>query len=121
MDRTELITITTIMLFAAFLLGWLTSWLIQRLTRVSQGDIGEMERLAQALHEAEEARDAAALALEELEDKTKSRHLQAEAELRATMEALRDSRAEIEDLRSYIDKQLARAKTQAPLPETDRP
>ena len=37
---------------AAFALGWFAYWLLHRFTRVSGGDVAEMDNLAQALHEA---------------------------------------------------------------------
>ncbi len=59
MNRTELILATAIILFVAFALGWFASWLVNRFTRVTRADIGELDRMAQALHEAEETRDQA--------------------------------------------------------------
>ena len=48
MDRTEFIVATAAVLFVAFLLGWFSSWLIHRLTRASEADIGEyIERMNQ--------------------------------------------------------------------------
>jgi len=59
MNRTEFVFATAIILFVAFCLGWFASWVIHRLTRVTRADMGELEQMAQALHEAEEARDEA--------------------------------------------------------------
>ena len=59
MNRTEFIIATAIILFVAFSLGWFANWLLGRFTRVSQSDIGELDRMAQSLHEAEETRDQA--------------------------------------------------------------
>ena len=57
MNRTEFIIATAIILLLAFAMGWFTYWLLHRFTRVAGGDMGEMDRLAQSLHEAEEMRD----------------------------------------------------------------
>ena len=43
MNRTEFVTITTIILFGVFVLGWFASWLIHRLTRSSAADLGELD------------------------------------------------------------------------------
>lgn len=110
MDRNQFIIATAVILFAAFVLGWFASWLIHRLTRVTRADIGELERLAQALHDAEEARDEAIIDLETREGELKSKLVQAQAEARSSMDALRDKRAEVEELREYIEQQLSRMK-----------
>lgn len=67
MNRNEFIIATAIILFAAFILGWFASWLIHRLSRVTRADMGELESMAQQLHDAEEARDKAVTELEERE------------------------------------------------------
>ena len=67
MNRTEFIVATAIILFAAFMLGWFASWLIHRLSRVTRAEMGELESMAQQLHEAEETRDRAISELEERE------------------------------------------------------
>lgn len=97
MNRTEFIAATAIILFATFLLGWLASWLIHRLARVTRTEMGELERMARQLHETEEARDLAASQLEGRE-----------AELIAARGELSESRTEIEELRDYIDRKLGR-------------
>ena len=108
MNRTEFITVTAIILFTAFVLGWFFSWLVHRLTRPTRADMGELDRMAQQLHEAEDARDQAISRLEEREAELRTKLMGAEAELRAAMEGLRDSRSEIEELREYIEVKLAR-------------
>ncbi|TQS71418.1 hypothetical protein ERN12_10315 [Rhodobacteraceae bacterium] len=102
MDRTEFILATAFILFLAFCLGWFASWLIHRLTRVSQADMGELERMAQALHEAEEARDEALDQVERRETETTNQLHQAESELRAAMDGLREARREAEELRAKL-------------------
>lgn len=108
MNRTEFIIATAIILFAAFMLGWFASWLIHRLSRVSRADMGELESMAQQLHEAEEARDRAVDELETREADLVAGLSTAEAELRAAQGQLRESQAEIEELRDYIDRKLGR-------------
>ena len=59
MNRTEFIIATAIILFVAFILGWFSHWLVNRFMRVAQAEIGELDKMAQQLHEAEEQRDSA--------------------------------------------------------------
>ena len=51
-NRTEFIIATAVILFVAFTLGWFASWLVNRFTRVTTSEIGELDKMAQALHEA---------------------------------------------------------------------
>ena len=104
MNRTEFIITTAIILFVAFMLGWFASWLVHRLTRVTQTEMGELDQMAQSLHEAEETRDQALAWIEAREAELTSRLHQTEAELRAAMEGLRNSRAEASELRGYIER-----------------
>jgi septal ring factor EnvC (AmiA/AmiB activator) len=105
MNRTEFIIVTAIILFVAFMLGWFASWLVHRLSRVSQSDIGELDSLAQQLHEAEQTRDEAIAYVQAREAELTNQLAQTEAELRAAMEGLRDARHEAEELRDYIERQ----------------
>ncbi|CAI8180041.1 MAG: hypothetical protein RMX61_07265 [Planktomarina sp.] len=105
MNRTEFIITTAVILFVAFCVGWFTNWLVHRFTRVSQSDIGELEKMSQSLHDAEELRDQAITYLQTRETEMASQLLQTEAELRAAMEGLRDARTEAEELRTYVEKQ----------------
>ena len=104
MNRTALILATALILFAAFALGWFAGWLVHRFTRVTRAEVGELDRMAQALHEAEETRDQALAYLGTREAELESRIHQVEAELRAAMEGLRDARAEAGDLRDWIER-----------------
>ncbi|WP_102107835.1 hypothetical protein [Oceaniglobus roseus] len=104
MNRTEFIIATAIVLFVAFMLGWFASWLVHRLSRVSQSDIGELDNLAQQLHEAEQTRDEAIAYVQSREAEMNNQLAQTEAELRAAMEGLRDARHEAEELRDYIER-----------------
>ncbi|MGB0798006.1 MAG: hypothetical protein ACPGRD_01635 [Planktomarina sp.] len=105
MNRAEFIFTTAIILFVAFCLGWFANWLVHRFTRVSQSDVGELDKMAQALHEAEETRDQAIAYLQQREAEMGNQLAQSEAELRAAMGGLRDARTEAEELRAYIERQ----------------
>ena len=104
MNRTEFIIATAVILFVAFCLGWFANWLIHRFTRVSKADIGELERMAQELHEAEETRDQAITYMQQREAELSNQLAQTEAELSATMEGLREARHEAEEMRAYIER-----------------
>lgn len=104
MNRSEFIITTAIILFVAFCLGWFANWLINRFTRVSKSDVGELDKMAQQLHEAEETRDQAIAYLQQREAEMGNQLSQSEAELRAAMDGLRDARTEAEELRSFIDR-----------------
>ena len=104
MNRTELIIATAIVLFIAFLMGWFAHWLIHRFVRVGQGDMSDLDVMAQNLHEAEEQRDQAVSYFQQREAEMTNQMNQTEAELRAAMDGLREARQEAEELRSYIEK-----------------
>lgn len=104
MNRTEFIVATAIILFIAFCLGWIVSWIVHRLNRVSKADIGELERLAQSLHEAEETRDQALSYMQNREAELTKQLSQNEAELNAAMDGLRAARRESEELRAYVER-----------------
>lgn len=107
MNRTEFIIATAVILFVAFVLGWFVSWLVNRFTRVTTSEIGELDKMAQALHEAEETRDQAITYLQQREAEMTNQLAQTEAELRAAMDGLREARREAEELRGYIERQHA--------------
>jgi hypothetical protein len=104
MSRTEFIIATAIILFVAFAMGWFANWLVHRFTRVSASDVGELDRMSQELHEAEETRDQAITYLQQREAELTNQLSQTEAELGAAMEGLRDARHEAEELRSYLER-----------------
>ncbi len=104
MNRTELVFATAIILFIAFGLGWFACWMLNRLSRVTQADMGELEKMARDLHDAEETRDEAIRYMETREAELINRINQAEAEQRAAMDGLRDARHEAEELRAYIER-----------------
>lgn len=99
MNNTEFVAATAIILFVVFMLGWFTHWAVARFSRVTQAEIGELETLAQQLHDAEETRDDALNQLEAREREMSSLMSQTEAELAAAMEGLREARREAQELR----------------------
>lgn len=102
MDRNELVIATAILLFGAFLLGFLTHWLVSRLSHVSKSDLSELEAMAEALHSAEEARDAAIAERIAVETRLGAQLSQTEAELRGAMDGLRAARHDTESLRAEL-------------------
>ncbi len=104
MNRSEFVVATAIILFAAFAMGWFAYWALHRFTRVAGGDMGELDKMAQSLHEAEETRDQAIIYLEQREAELTNHITQTEAELRAAMGGLRDARREAEEMRTYIER-----------------
>lgn len=94
MNRMQFVIVTALVLFVAFALGWFANWLIHRFTRVRQQDLGELDKMAQALHEAEEIRDQAINYVETRERDLTARIKQLEAEVAAAMDGLREARAE---------------------------
>ena len=104
MNRTEFIFAIAIILFIAFVLGWLAYWFLHRFTGAAGADMSELDRLAQALHEAEETRDEAIEYYQTREADLTNRLSQTEAELRAAMDGLRNAREQNEQMRSYIDR-----------------
>jgi len=107
MSRIEFVFATAIVLFVAFCLGWFANWLVHRFSRVAAGDVAELDRMSQELHEAEETRDQAITYLQQREAELTNQLSQTEAELRAAMDGLRDARHEAEEMRAYIDKNQA--------------
>jgi biopolymer transport protein ExbB/TolQ len=103
MNRTEFVIAIAVILFLAFLLGWVACWLVNRLSRVTENDMTELDSMAQALHEAEEQRDQAIAYLHHREDELQTKLTQTEAEAKAAMEGLREARREASELRGYIE------------------
>src|SRR6056297_234987 len=104
MTRTEFIIVTAVILFVEFSLGWFTYWLLHRFTRITQTEMGELDAMAQELHEAEEARDQAITYMQQREADLTNKLMQTEAELRAAMDGLREARQEAEELRAYVER-----------------
>ncbi|MCB1407026.1 MAG: hypothetical protein KDK01_12415 [Rhodobacteraceae bacterium] len=103
MNRTEFVVVTVIVLTAAFALGWFVNWLVHRFTRVTQADLGELERMAQALHDAEETRDQAITYIHQREDEVNREISQLQAELAAAMDGLREARHHNEHLQARYE------------------
>jgi peptidoglycan hydrolase CwlO-like protein len=95
---------TAIILFVAFMLGWFANWLLHKLIRVNSGDMNEVDRMAQQLHEAEESREEAVSYMQQREAEMTNQLTQTEAELDAAMDGLREARREAEELRAYIER-----------------
>jgi len=104
MNRLEFIVATSIILFVAFGLGWFSYWILHRFSPIGAADMNEVDRLAQALHEAEEAREQALIYIDQREEDLANRIAQTEAELRAAMDGLRNARQEVEEMRAHIDR-----------------
>ncbi len=103
MGRTELVIVTAIILFLAFLLGWTGHWLFSRFNRVATSNVAELDQMASALHEAEETRDEAIAYMQGREAELAGQQVQTEAELAAAMEGLGEARREVAELRAYIE------------------
>lgn len=104
MNRTEFIIATAIILFVAFMMGWFAYWVLHKLTRISGGDMNEVDRMARDLHEAEESREEAVTYMQQREAELTNQLQQTEAELGAAMEGLREARREAEELRAYVER-----------------
>lgn len=104
MNGAEFIAATAAILFMAFLAGWFTHWLISRITRVTRSDMDDLDRMAQELHQAEEARDQATAYMQQREAELTNKLSQTEAELEAAMDGLRAARSEAEELKTYIER-----------------
>ena len=104
MNRTEFIVVTAAILFVAFALGWFLSWLVYRVARVTQSDMTELDTMAQALHDAEESLEQTVAYAQAREAELTAKLTQSEAELRAAMEGLRETRQEAEELQAYVER-----------------
>jgi hypothetical protein len=103
MNRIEFVTTIAIVLFVAFALGWFCNWMAGRLHRVTDEEIANLDEMGLALHIAEEERDQATTYLKQRQAELMNQLTQTDAELTAAMEALRNSRLENEELRTYLD------------------
>lgn len=105
MNNTEFVAALAVILFVVFVFGWFSHWAVARLSRVTKAEMGELESMAQSLHDAEEERDRALSYVEQREREMTNQVSQTEAELSAAMEGLREARHEAQELRSYIEQQ----------------
>ncbi len=103
MSRTEFIAVTAVVLFLAIVLGWFARGFVRRFVRVEGSEIGEIDWMAKALQEAEEARDQAVRDLASREAELRGKLNEAQAETRAAMDSLRHLRRESDELRAYIE------------------
>ncbi len=102
MDRTEFIVAVMILLFGAYLLGFLTHWIVTRLSRVSDAELSQLDTMAENLYRAEEERDAEREARHRTEIQMRTEVGEMRAELSATRDALRSAQEEAEELRTFI-------------------
>lgn len=109
MDRTEFIIGVMVLLFGSYLLGFLTHWIVTRLSRVSDAEISQLDDMADELHRAEEERDAAKAERHRLEILSRTELGELRSELSTTREALKSARAEAEELRRFIEAENMRA------------
>ena len=98
MNREEFIISAAVVLFLAFLLGWLSRWFLQRLNMVSEKDLKDLNKISAALLEAEKGNEKARNRELELNKKIS----QLEAELEAAMDGLRAARLETEEFESSL-------------------
>jgi septal ring factor EnvC (AmiA/AmiB activator) len=105
MSSPQFVVATAVMLFVAFCLGWFANWLVHRFSRVAADDVAQLDRMSQELHEAEETRDQAITYLQQREAELTNQLTQTEAELRAAMDVLRDTRQEAEEMRAHLARQ----------------
>lgn len=103
MDRNEFIIAVMVLLFGSYLLGFLTHWIVTRLSRVSDAEIGQLDEMAEDLHRAEEERDAAKADRHRLEIQTRAELGELRSELASTRDALRSARNDSEELRAFIE------------------
>lgn len=103
MDRSEFIIAVMVLLFGSFVLGFLTHWIVTRLSRVSDAEIGQLDSMAEELHLAEEERDAAKADRHTLELQTRTELGELRSELTSTREALKSARDEADELRAYLE------------------
>ncbi len=108
MSHTQFVIAMTIVLFLAFGLGWFASWLVHRLTRVTQAAISDLDQMAHDLHLAQEQLEDASTYFQRREHELTTRLAQTEAELNAAMDGLGDARTEAAELRAYIERVSAR-------------
>lgn len=102
MDRTEFIIAVMVLLFGSYLLGFLTHWIVTRLSRVSDAEISQLDDMADQLHRAEEDRDAARADRHRLEILSRTELGELRSELSTTRQALIAARGEAEELRQFI-------------------
>ncbi|WBU58890.1 hypothetical protein [Paracoccus albus] len=108
MTREDFIVATALILFASFVLGWFSCWLVGRLTRPGRAEFARHNQLTADLHAAENARDQAITEGKEREAALHERLAFATSELTQSRAALAEASVEIEELRDYIDRNLGK-------------
>lgn len=103
MTRDNLIIAIALVLFAAFLLGWFSCWLVGRISRPGNAELKALERLAQDLHDAEAALERVTGEGQEREATMHERLAFSTSELTTARSALQEASEEIEELRAYIE------------------
>ncbi|WBU54657.1 hypothetical protein [Paracoccus sp. SCSIO 75233] len=103
MTREDLILATALTLFAAFALGWFACWLLGRVTRPGNAEIGAVKRMAADLHAAEDRLNQAIDEGKKREAALHERVAFTSSELSSARAALSDASEEIEELRAYIE------------------
>lgn len=106
MTRDDFIATTALILFAAFVIGWLSCWLIGRLTHPGKAELARYHQLVADLHEAETARDQNTQEASNREASLHERLAFSANELAQSHEALKEASIEIEELRAYIDRHI---------------
>lgn len=99
MDRNEFIIAVMVLLSGSYLLGFLTHWIVTRLSRVSDAEISQLDELAEDLHRAEDERDQARADRHRLDIETRAKIGELRSELVSTQEALTSAETELNELR----------------------
>ena len=108
MTRDNLIIAIALIMFAAFLLGWFSCWLVGRLTRPGKAELKVLDRLAEDLHAAESALERVTGEGLDREATMHERLAFSAAELATARSALQEASEEIEELRAYIESHIAK-------------
>ncbi len=102
MNREELILNLSIMLFVAFLVGWLGHWLFQRLFGKHAGGASDAEVVTKELYKTAQAREEDAMSFARQQGELINELNQRSAELEAAMDGLSSARQEVAELRERL-------------------
>ena len=108
MTRDNLIIAIALVLFAAFLLGWFSCWLVGRISRPGKAELNVLDRLTEDLHEAEAALERLTGEGQDREATMHERLAFSASELTTARGALQEASEEIEELRAYIESHIAK-------------
>ncbi len=92
MTRSELVTVITLALLVAVLLGWTLRWAFGSILRTRGGNVETVDDMAARLNAAEEAQATLAAQLAATDQSLRSQLRGKEAELEAAMDGLRQAR-----------------------------